>query len=35
MDNEEKRERSFTVREPKLGELTRISAIADPYIGRR
>jgi len=35
MNNEEQRKRSFTVGKPKLGELTGIIAIADPYIERR
>jgi hypothetical protein len=35
MDNEEQRKRSFAVGKPKLGELTRIIAIADPFIERR
>jgi hypothetical protein len=35
MDNEEQRKWSFAVGKPKLGELTRIIAIPDPYIERR
>ena len=35
VDNEEQRKRSFAVGKPKFCELTRIIAIADPYIKRR
>ncbi len=35
MDNKEQRKRSFAVGKPKLCKLTRIIAIADPYIKRR
>jgi hypothetical protein len=35
MDNEEQRKRSFAFGKPKLGELTRIIAIANPRVERR
>jgi hypothetical protein len=35
MDNEEQRERSFTVRKSELGELVGIIAISDPQVESR